>query len=107
MNKLLLALSVVLLSGCASTPRAPQKDFTVVWHRTSSTTVADAFCQPSKRSGRPSFKPLLGCQYWTVGNVCHVVSYELDMETLGHELRHCFDGQFHNQNGELLAKEPD
>ena len=88
-------LVCLLLAGCLSIPVKPQT-VTVEWHRTDN---AEFYCNAKARKG----KVLVGCQYWLwsadSGLVCHVVAPDgTDDEILsvvGHELKHCFDNDWH------------
>lgn len=53
-----------------------------------------------KKRGRPPYgKKVLACTFWEHsdnGGECHVfTSMDTTVETLGHEVRHCFQGHFH------------
>lgn len=80
---LLLAIS---LTGCASA--GEQR---IVWHKASDSDLY-ALCRATD---------VRGC-YWRAGGVCHVVAPDIaqwsphDLETLGHEVKHCFDASWHD-----------
>jgi len=39
--------------------------------------------------------PALACAFWR-GNNCHIiVPHKVDMRTIGHEVMHCFQGNWH------------
>jgi hypothetical protein len=86
---------IVLLAGCAATP-PPAGNVTVVWNR-----VEDPHAVCQSLSGRPQFLNILGCAHRTE-RVCSIYAPaprgEQDLQrfaTLGHELMHCFDGNWH------------
>ena len=93
-----LLLIVVLLAGCA----APEREVNgIVWHRAGAkeTTVA-CFRVYGKVAG---CEAVSGFYYWEGGR-CHVYAPDTtsksgvlngDMDVLGHEVKHCFDGLFH------------
>jgi hypothetical protein len=116
---LLLSL-VVILTGSASAPVAPvwqqsalQRNFdwrdpesyfdatrntlnrsNITW-----TPVANlqATCESeSRRRGNKGFGyPLQACSFW-VGNQCDIfTNLRANMHTVGHEVLHCFQGNFH------------
>lgn len=78
-------LVVALLLGCASV--GEQR---IVWHKASDSDL-HALCKDDK---------VRGCA-WRSGGACHVVAPDLSelslftLETLGHEVKHCFDGSWH------------
>ena len=56
--------------------------------------------QESRRRGRHGFKsPMQACAFWdadTSGQVCTIITAkQLNYWTLGHETRHCFQGEWH------------
>lgn len=50
----------------------------------------------SKAVGNGGFKEEpLACTFWW-GSKCHIiVAHEVDMRTIGHEVMHCFQGNWH------------
>lgn len=94
-----LVLVVAFITGCA----APPVSFTtsegkIVWHKG---TLRDIqyHCTGGNIKD-PSFQWTLGC-YIMIDNVCHVYSQDTEkgMYTLGHEVKHCFDGHYHDKEG--------
>jgi hypothetical protein len=69
-------------------------------------------------SGRREFFKILGCSKWNEvrpdgSRVCSIYAPpprdERDLQrmaTLGHELMHCFDGNWHDRWGHMNPKEP-
>ena len=56
--------------------------------------------EESRRRGFNGFKvPLEACSFWGKvqdTDVCHIITEnKLTHDTLGHEVRHCFQGDFH------------
>lgn len=51
----------------------------------------------SKRRGFAGFKglPMEACSFWDANSCTIVVGYKTNNDILGHELRHCFQGNFH------------
>ena len=93
-------LLLLLAAGCAATPAAP--GVSIVWHR-----VEDAHAVCESLSGRKTFFHIRGCAQRS-GSVCSIYApvprSELDLQgfaTLGHELMHCFDGNWHDQWGRM------
>ena len=103
-------LALVILPGCAATPpAAPDAGVAVVWNR-----VEDPHATCEALSGRKSFFNVLGCSQWQqpvaqgAPRVCAIYApaprNERDMQrfaTLGHELMHCFDGNWHDRWGRM------
>lgn len=47
-------------------------------------------------SGGFSYEPI-ACAFWK-GKTCHIiVPHKVDMRTIGHEVMHCFQGDWHKQ----------
>lgn len=84
MTRLLLIL--LFLTGCA-TPGEQR----IVWHKASDLDLYTLCKSDTVR----------GC-YWRSGGVCHVVAPDIGqwsphtLETLGHEVKHCFDVSWHD-----------
>jgi hypothetical protein len=109
--KLLLAF-LVLLPACASTPaEPPDARVAVVWNR-----VDDPHKVCESLSGRKHFFNVLGCSQWSEpaaaggARICSIYAPEPRSErdvqrfaTLGHELMHCFDGNWHDKWGRMNA----
>lgn len=81
-----ILLLSIFLTGCATA--GEQR---IVWHKASDTDL-HALCRATD---------VRGC-YWRAGGVCHVVAPDIaqwsphDLETLGHEVKHCFDASWHD-----------
>ena len=98
----------LLLSACAATPASD--NVAVVWNRVEE---PQRVCE--SLSGRKNLFHILGCSHWsgpaTEGGprVCSIYApeprHERDFErfaTLGHELKHCFDGNWHDRWGRMI-----
>ena len=99
-------LAGLLLGGCAS-PQPPLQDdgrVEVVWLRVDD---VQRVCQGL--SGRKEFLSILGCSRWSAGQRrCEIYApaprTEQDLQrfaTLGHELMHCFEGNWHDRWGRM------
>jgi hypothetical protein len=109
--RLLLALVLAALPGCAATPD-PGGNVAVVWNR-----VEEPHRVCEQLSGRKSFFNIQGCSHWQAPvaqgapHVCAIYApaprNERDVQrfaTLGHELMHCFEGNWHDRWGRMLEK---
>jgi hypothetical protein len=108
--KAALALLLLLLPACAAVPApVPNGDVTVVWHR-----VDEPHRVCESLSGRKTFFNINGCAHWSEpavqggARVCSIYApaprSERDVQrfaTLGHELMHCFDGNWHDKWGRM------
>jgi hypothetical protein len=107
--KRVLALVLAALPACVSTPPAPETGVAVVWNR-----VEEPHQVCESLSGRKHFFHILGCSQWSEPNaqggprICSIHApeprNERDLErfaTLGHELKHCFDGNWHDRWGRM------
>jgi hypothetical protein len=110
--KLGLALLLALAPGCAATPD-PGGNVAVVWHR-----VEEPHQVCEGLAGRKNFFRIQGCSHWQAPaaegapRVCRIYApaprNERDLQrfaTLGHELLHCFEGNWHDRWGRMLEKE--
>ena len=111
--KILFLLALLILPGCAATTPAPSEGVAVVWHRVDEPhRVCEAL------SGRKTFFNVLGCSHWAEPQVaggprtCAIYAPEPRTEkdlqrfaTLGHELMHCFDGNWHDKWGRMDPKQ--
>lgn len=95
-------LVLLLLAGCAAAPADP--GISVVWNR-----VDDPHAVCESLSGRKNFFHIRGCAQRN-GTVCSIYApeprSELDLQrfaTLGHELMHCLDGNWHDQWGRMKS----
>lgn len=108
--RLLLAALLAILPGCAMQP-PPQKgeNVAVVWNR-----VEEPHQMCESLAGRKHFFNILGCSHWQEPaqaggpRVCSIYApaprSERDMQrfaTLGHELMHCFEGNWHDKWGRM------
>jgi len=112
--RFLLFLVVVTLPACASAPAAVDNSgVAVVWNR-----VEEPHRVCESLSGRKNFFNILGCSHWAAPaaqggpRVCSIYAPaprdERDLQrfaTLGHELMHCFDGNWHDKWGRMNAPE--
>jgi hypothetical protein len=114
---LVIAISTLQLTGCITTSMSgvdEEQPVAIVWHKVDNPHAA---CQ--KLSSQPQLFRVLGCSTWkdvevisTESNsksrsrVCHIYARQpvshLDYDrfkTLGHEMMHCFNGQWHDKYG--------
>jgi len=109
--KILRALVFAALAACATTQEASRDDVMVVWNRVDD---PNAVCQ--KLDGRKDFFAIRGCSKWSDASggrrICSIYAREpkseLDTQafaTLGHELLHCFDGNWHDRWGHMNPRE--
>jgi hypothetical protein len=108
--KYLVLLITVLVPACSTAPAAaPDTGVAVVWNR-----VEDPHAACEALSGRKNFFNVLGCSQWSeasakgAARVCSIYApaprNERDLQrfaTLGHELMHCFDGNWHDKWGRM------
>ncbi len=98
------------LVACA-TPQSAGDHVTVVWNRVDD---VQAVCQGL--AGRKEIFAIRGCSKWSDaergGRVCSIYvptpRSESDTQTfitLGHELMHCFDGNWHDKWGRMNPQE--
>ena len=106
---------MVVLPACAGAPKTPADDgrIDVVWNRIDD---PHGVCQGISR--RTEFFKILGCSKWNDvrpdgSRVCSIYAPmprdERDVQrfaTLGHELMHCFDGNWHDRWGHMNPREP-
>ena len=100
-----------VLMACA-TPQPAGNNVTVVWNR-----VDDPQAACANLNGRKEVFALRGCSKWndtdSAGRrICSIYARppksELDTQafvTLGHELLHCFDGNWHDRWGRMNPEE--
>jgi hypothetical protein len=103
---------LVLAAACTATAPQGGDDVTVVWNR-----VADPHAACQKLSGQPQLFAIRGCSRWNETDaagkrVCAIYApmprSEMDTQrfvTLGHELMHCFDGNWHDRWGRMNPAE--
>jgi hypothetical protein len=102
------ALALLVLLAACTTPQPRGDDVTVVWNR-----VDDPQAACRKLSGQPQLFAIRGCSKWNLTDgagkrVCSIYApmprSEMDTQrfvTLGHELLHCFDGNWHDRWGRM------
>jgi hypothetical protein len=107
MYKMALAVTLVFLAlnshGFSEDPKAmfpASKNFTnqttVRWEAVDNVQAA---CEKgSHRRGYGGFNyPVEACSFWDK-STCHVITAKkVNFHTLGHEIRHCFQGAFHGE----------
>jgi len=111
--KVFFILTATLLPACAATAPPPDAGVAVVWNR-----VDDPHAVCESLSGRKNFFNVLGCSHWSApaaeggARVCSIYApaprSERDLQrfaTLGHELMHCFDGNWHDRWGRMNPPE--
>jgi hypothetical protein len=111
-KRIFLSVLFSVLSACATTP-GESKDggVSVVWNR-----VDEPHRVCESLSGRKAFFNILGCSHWEepaargAARVCSIYApaprSEGDLQrfaTLGHELMHCFDGNWHDKWGRMTT----
>ena len=108
--KYVLLLVTILVPACSTTPAAaPDAGVAVVWNR-----VDEPHQVCESLSGRKCLFNVLGCSQWQepvaqgAPRVCSIYApaprSERDLQrfaTLGHELMHCFDGNWHDKWGRM------
>jgi hypothetical protein len=105
--KLIFAVVLALLPACVSKPDSDK--VAVVWNRTEE---PHRVCE--SLSGRKNFFHILGCSQWSEPaapggpRICSIYApeprNERDLQrfaTLGHELKHCLDGNWHDRWGRM------
>jgi hypothetical protein len=103
--------ALALLAACAS-PKSPGDQVTIVWNRVDD---VQGVCQSI--AGRKEVFAIRGCSKWSDGfrpneRVCSIYvpapRSEMDTQTfatLGHEVLHCFDGNWHDRWGRMTPQE--
>ncbi len=95
----ILILSM-LMAGCGALPQTNDKIVPISWHKTKSRSEAALFCRSLKANWGPRYGNYLlaGCYYLDFSGVCHVVTADFAdrLDDLGHEVKHCFDGEWHD-----------
>ncbi len=109
--KALRCLMLAALSACASTTEKPHDNVTVVWNR-----VDDPHAACQKLDSRKEVFAIRGCSKWSDasngGRICSIYAREPRNEsdtqafaTLGHELMHCMQGNWHDRWGRMTPRE--
>lgn len=86
-------IATAALVGCAS---APPNTVLVQWHK-----MEHAQVQQVCTEGLDDGKRFIAACYKMIDKVCHIYAGDgqTKMAALGHELKHCFDGNFHDNDG--------
>ena len=87
-----IIISLFFLSGCLSLRPG---SIPVDWIKVKDKEEATSWCASYSRSR--TYPKVYGCQYW-LGGTCIIVAPQTDHDTIGHELRHCFEGRFHKDD---------
>jgi len=102
----------IALSACASTTQNPRDNVTIVWNK-----VDDPNAACTKLDGnRKEVFAIRGCSKWSDASngsrTCSIYAREpkseLDTQafaTLGHELMHCMEGNWHDRWGRMNPDE--
>ena len=109
--KVLRWLVLATLAACAAAPQnAGHDNVTVVWNRVDD---VQQVCQGL--AGRKEVYAIRGCSKWTEsrsGRVCNIYvprpkseKDEQTFVTLGHEVMHCFEGNWHDRWGRMNPDE--
>ena len=112
MKKMSLVFAIILaISGCSAQPVNSVKEWeyqgehiaapnpqtrakTIIWRQVSDQEL-HKICYKNT-NGRFGDRRIVGCATW-YGNTCTVVTgVNTTTSTLGHEIRHCYDGDFHD-----------
>ena len=126
MIPILFLLTPLILLGCASTP-APTKKLPIEWVQYDTQKEVDNACKtdmglvgmkskmPFQRTVRAADPSVRGCYKMLVNGTCQihtlkrqspfgaerrlVEQYDASLfKTIGHEIVHCFDGNYHTEN---------
>ena len=91
-------------------PAAGEEVVAIVWHEVEP-KYSDLTCaMVARKANRPTDGYTYGCQVDRGGlfsRVCHIWAPDVQrgdnngsrIKTLGHEVKHCFDGSFHDRDG--------
>lgn len=106
MNRILTVFLFCILTSAVNA--GPFTKFNATKNMTNTTTVTweqvddvqKACDAESRRRGLGGFKiQVEACSFWgkrLMLDVCHIITEKkTDFDTLGHEMRHCFQGEFH------------
>jgi hypothetical protein len=99
------------LGACASTTQDPSDNVTIVWNR-----VDDPHATCQKLENRKEIFAIRGCSRWSDASngsrMCSIYAREPKSEmdtqafaTLGHELMHCMEGNWHDRWGRMTPRE--
>jgi hypothetical protein len=109
--KILRWTLLLALAACASTTQDARDNVTVVWNR-----VDDPNAACRKLDSRDEIFAIRGCSKWSDARngsrICSIYAREPKNETdtqafatLGHELLHCFDANWHDRWGRMTPRE--
>jgi hypothetical protein len=105
-------LALAFVSACTSSTPPPSDQVIIVWNR-----VGDAQETCQQLAGRKDIFVIRGCSKWNDAaasgqRICSIYApmprNETDTQrfaTLGHELLHCFDGNWHDRWGRMNPPE--
>jgi hypothetical protein len=112
MKKLALIIAVMFAGSVLASPaydESPTQNFSTSSNRYTTVTITwktaanpQAVCNKEAKSrGYHNFGfTLQACAFWE-GNTCTIVTgKDTTMHSLGHEVRHCFQGDWHSENGQ-------
>ena len=88
---------LLLLVGCSTFTAKPYEERVTEATVVTWLTVDDVEKECVKAGAKDPgpFQNILGCAIYNV-NSCKIMTAKItSMETLGHEIRHCFEGRFH------------
>ena len=105
---LVIVLLLISSASIFATTEDPHQRFSVNKNNTNKSTITwrpvehvQAECEKeSKRLGFGGFGyPVEACSFWDksqMNNVCTIITAKtVNFHTVGHEIRHCFQGSFH------------
>lgn len=109
MNKIIaIALMTIFSTSIFASSEDPHEQFSANKNNTNKSTITwrpvesvQAECEKeSKRLGYGGFGyPVEACSFWdksSINNVCTIITAKnVNFHTVGHEIRHCFQGNFH------------
>lgn len=87
-----IMLVIIGIGGCAMTPEYPFITSQSTPVKITLTRREDA---PEVCSKRLKIPNLVACAFWIVYECEIIMTPDADNDTLGHEVRHCFDGSWH------------
>ncbi len=104
----LVALAMISSTSICASSEDPHQQFSTNKNNTNKSIITwrpvdrvQAECdKESKRLGYGGFGyPLEACSFWDkspINNVCTIITGKnVNFHTVGHEIRHCFQGNFH------------
>lgn len=103
-SQLLLTFMLSLSLNSHAYKEDPHKVFSTSKNLTNQITVkwdavdnVQAACEKaSHKRGHGGFNfPVQACSFWNM-STCHIITAKkVNLHTIGHEIRHCFQGSFH------------